>query len=127
MGEWSGVVWASISERLRSILVSVRQPEMVRQASIAVFSATLGFVLIAPLPGATSTVSRDSEKDLTVQREDAQLASPLRQCGKTRHAKDISIVSYQYVNCAIAQEVAARRAAGQPSADRTWGGSALAV
>ena len=46
-------------------------------------------------------------------QETGTLAGPVRRCGNTRHGKDIRIVSYQYVNCATAQEVAARFIAGQ--------------
>jgi hypothetical protein len=63
----------------------------------------IGAVVVIPVPGASAALGGQ-----------AHLAGPVRQCGSTRHAKDISIVSYQYVNCVTAQEVAARRAAGQP-------------
>lgn len=95
-------------------MVNVSQHQNVRRTFLAALPATLGFVLIAPLPGATATPSRPPESGVVAQRDFAHLAGPLRQCGKTRHAKDISIVSYQYVDCATAQEVAARRAAGLP-------------
>lgn len=74
----------------------------------------MGMVVIIPMPGASATSNMDPEDRLAVLRGHAHLAGPLQQCKKTRHAKDIRIVSYQYLDCATAQEVAARRAAGQP-------------
>ena len=41
------------------------------------------------------------------------LATRVQKCGSTQYGTDIRIVSYKYLNCATAQEVAARRAAGK--------------
>ena len=90
--------------------------QSVRRSHWMVSTAAVGAVLIGAPAGAVTaepaSLGQGAAVSVGHHRAGGRLAGPVRQCGNTGQARDISIVSYQYVDCAMARSVAASYASG---------------